>query len=163
MNPDLIPTNADIIPTEIAVIILLELLYGFGYNQLVAYWMKHNLMHVSWTVVIGVTGTLLIPALFWFDTSMLFWQSSLYLIACFAASGTPMIVGSMQRTVQEKDNKKRRPWPTEARKVRDIAVMELSAMAHEIAGRSKENDLHVQDLPDYVNRLHYVIGTLKSV
>lgn len=163
MNPDLIPTNADMMPIEITLIVLVELLYGFGYNQLVAYWSKHNLMHVSWTVVIGVAGTLLIPALFFFDSIMPFWLSSLFLLACFAASGTPMIAGSMQRTVQEKDNKKRRPWPVAALKARDDAVMELSAMAHEIAGRSKENDLHVQDLPDYVNRLHYVIGTLKSV
>jgi len=163
MNPDIIPLRADVIPTEIAVIILLELLYGFGYNQLVAYWMKNNLMHVSWSVVIGVAGTLLIPALFWFDTIMPFWQSLLFLLACFAASGTPMIVGSMQRTVQEKDNKKRKPWPVAASRARDDAVMELNAMANEIAKSVKDNDLHVQDLPDYVNRLHYVIGTLKSV
>lgn len=163
MIPDVIPLRADVIPTEIAVIILLELLYGFGYNQLVAYWSKHNLMHVSWTVVIGVAGTLLIPALFWFDTILPFWQSSLFLLACFAASGTPMIVGSMQRTVQEKDNKKRKPWPIAASRARDDAVMELHAMAHDLAKSVKENDLHVQDLPDYVNRLHSVIGTLKSV
>ncbi len=163
MNPDTIPNYADIMPTEIAVIVLLELLFGLCYNPLVAFWMKNNLMHVSWTVVIGVTATLLIPALFWFDTLMPFWQAILYLTACFAASGTPMIVGSMQRTVQEKDQKKRKPWPVAALRARDDAVMELNAMAADIAKSVKANDLHVQDLPDYVNRLHYVIGTLKSV
>jgi hypothetical protein len=163
MNPDTIPIYADIIPTEIAVIVLLELLFGFFYNALVAYWIKNNLMHVSWTVVIGVAVTLLIPALFWFGNTMPFWQSILYLIAFFAASGTPMIVGSMQRTVQEKDQKKRKPWPVAALRARDDAVMELNAMAADIAKSVKANDLHVQDLPDYVNRLHYVIGTLKSV
>lgn len=163
MNPDITPIYADIIPTEIAVIVLLELLFGFGYNQLVAYWMKNNLMHVSWTVVIGVVATLLIPAPFWFDNTMPFWQSILYLAVCFAASGTPMIAGSMQRTVREKDQKKRKPWPVAALRARDDAVMELNAMADDIAKSVKANDLHVQDLPDYVNRLHYVIGTLKSV
>lgn len=163
MIPDTLPINADIMPTQIAVIILLELLFGFFYNGLVAFWMRNNLMHVSWTVVIGVVATLLIPALFWFGNTMPFWQSILYLIACFAASGTPMIAGSMQRTVQEKDQKKRKPWPVAASRARDEAVMELNAMATDIATSVKENDLHVQDLPDYVNRLHYVIGTLKSV
>jgi len=111
--------NADIIPTEIAVVILTELLFGFGYNQLVAYWTKHNLMHVSWAVVIGVAATLLIPALFWFDTNMPFYLTSLLLLACFAASGTPMIAGSMHRTVQEKENKKRRPLGNAAMRIRD--------------------------------------------
>lgn len=74
-----------------------------------------------------------------------------------------MIVGSMRRTVREKDHKKRRPWPTAAMRVRDDVVMELSSMAHEIADRAKANELSVRDLPDYVNRLHGVIGTLKSV
>jgi len=163
MIPAAIPTNADVIPTEIAVIILPELLFGFGYNQLVAYWTKNNLMHVSWTVVIGVAATLIIPALFWFDTIMPFWQSTLYLLSCFAASGTPMIVGSMHRTVQEKDQKRRRPWPVAALRAREDAVLELTAISHDIARSVKENNLHIQDLPDYVNRLHYVIGTLKSV
>ena len=163
MNPDNIPMNADVIPTTIAVVILIELLFGFGYNQLVAYWTKHNLMHVSWTVVVGVAGTLLVPALFLFKAIMPFWQTSLYLLACFAASGTPMIAGSMHRPGQEKDQKKRKPWPVAASRARDDAVMELSAMARDIAESVKQNNLHVQDLPDYVNRLHYVIGTLKSV
>lgn len=115
--------NADIIPTEIAVVILTELLFGFGYNQLVAYWTKHNLMHVSWAVVIGVAATLLIPALFWFDTNMPFYATSLLLLACFAASGTPMIAGSMHRTVQEKETKKRRPLGNAAMRIRDEVVM----------------------------------------
>ncbi len=155
--------KADIIPLEIALVLLMELLFGLGYNVLVAYWMKHNLMHVSATVVIGVAGTLLIPAASWFDREMPFWLSGILLMLCFTASGVPMIVGSMRRTVREKDNKKRRPWPNAALRVRDDVVMELSSMAHEIADRAKADELRVHDLPDYVNRLHGVIGTLKSV
>lgn len=155
--------NADIFPTEIAVVILIELLFGFGYNALVAYWMKHRLMHVSWTVVIGVAVTLLIPALFWFDRTMPLWEASLLLIGCFAASGTPMIAGSMHRTVLEKDNKKRRPLGNTAMRVRDEMVMELSAMAHDIAEQAKANTISLHDLPDYVNRLHFVIGSLKTL
>lgn len=155
--------NADIIPTEIAVVILTELLFGFGYNQLVAYWTKHNLMHVSWAVVIGVAATLLIPALFWFDTNMPFYLTSLLLLACFAASGTPMIAGSMHRTVQEKENKKRRPLGNAAMRIRDEVVMELNVLANDIAERSKTNLISLQDLPDYVHRLHRQIGSLKTL
>lgn len=155
--------KADIIPTEILLVLLAELLFGLGYNTLVAYWTKHNLMHVSFAVVIGVVVTLLLPAASWFDREMPFWLSGILLMLCFTASGLPMIVGSMRRTVREKDNKKRRPWPNEAKKIRDLVVMELSSMAHEIADRAKADELTVRDLPDYVNRLHGVIGTLKSV
>ena len=75
-----------------------------------------------------------------------------------------MIVGSTRRSVDEsKDRKKRRPWPNAALQARDAAVMELSSLAHEIAEDAKENRIAVLDLPDYVNRLHGVIGTLKNV
>lgn len=155
--------KADLIPTEIAVVILIELLFGLAYNWIVAYWTEHRLMHVSWSVVIGVSGTLLIPALFWFDRSMPFYQAGLLLMLCFAASGTPMIVGSMRRTVARKDNKKRRPLGNTAMGIRDEVVMELAAMAHEIAEKSKADSIRVHDLPDYVNRLHGAIGSLKTL
>lgn len=155
--------NSELIPTEIAVVFLIELLFGLAYNGVVAYWAEHRLMHVSWSVVIGVCGTLLIPALFWFDLSMPFYQSGLLLVACFTASGAPMIVGSMRRTVARKDDKKRRPLGNAAMRIRDDVVMELAAMAHEIAERSKSDSIRVQDLPDYVHRLHGLIGSLKSL
>lgn len=155
------PTNADTMPLEIALVLLTEFLFGLGYNAVVAFWMKNRLVHVSGTVVIGVTGTLLIAGLFWWDTTMAFWQAVALQMMCFTASGIPMIVGSMKRTV--KDQKKRRPWPNAALRVRDDVVMELSTMAREIAEKAKENTLSLKDLPDYVHRLHYVIGILKSV
>lgn len=155
--------NADIIPQVVLIVLLIEFLFGLGYNVLVAWAHKHNLMHVSLSVAIGVAGTVLIPAITWFETEMQFWQAGILLALCFTASGVPMIVGSMKRTVIEKDCKKRRPWPTAAMRVRDDVVMELSSMAHEIAEKAKQSKLTVSDLPDYVNRLHLVIGTLKSV
>lgn len=155
--------NADIIPQEVLIVLLIEFLFGLGYNALVALAHEHKLMHVSFSVVIGVIGTLLIPAVPWFDHKMQFWQAGILLMMCFTASGIPMIVGSMKRTVNEKDNKKRRPWPTAAMRVRDDVVMELSSMAYEIADQAKANELTVRDLPSLVNRLHVVIGTLKSV
>ena len=155
--------KADIIPQEVIIVLLIELLYGFGYNALVAWAHEHKLVHVSVSVAIGVAGTLLIPAAIWFNREMNFWHAGLLLLACFTASGAPMIVGSMRRTVSRKDDKKRRPWPNEAKKVRDLVVMDLSAMAHEIADQAKNGKLTVSDLPDFVDRLHTVIGTLKSV
>jgi len=50
-----------------------------------------------------------------------------------------------------------------ALQAKDAAVMELSSLAREIAEDAKEGKIAVLDLPDYVNRLHGVIGTLKSV
>ena len=156
--------NADGMPTEIILIFVIEFLFGIGYNALVALAHKHKLVHVSTSVVVGVIGTLLIPTVIWFDHEFRFWQAGLLLTGCFTASGIPMIVGSMKRTVVEtKDRKKRRPWPNEAANARDSAVMELTRLAHEIAERSKENKLTLNDLPSYVHRLYQVVGMLKSV
>lgn len=155
--------KADMKAIEIILVLLVEFLFGIGYNLLVAWWHKHRFSHVSISVAIGVMGTLVIPLAFWFDVEMRFWEAGLLLLACFTASGVPMIVGSMKRTAARKDNKKRRPWPNEAKKMRDLVVMELSAMAHEIAEQAKSGELTVRDLPDFVDRLHGVIGTLKSV
>lgn len=148
-------------PMEIAMVVLAELLYGFGYNAAVAVAFRHRLLHVSISVVIGVLGTLLIPALVWFDLTMPFWQSGLLLLACFAASGTPMVLGSMRRTMQ-KDDKRRRKIGNTAGRIRDEIVMDLNALARDIAEKSKDNTV-MQDLPDYVNRIHSLIGSLKTL
>lgn len=153
----------DLTPMSIALVALIEFVFGIGYNALVAFAHDHKLMHVSLSVAIGVAVTLLVPAAAWFDVAMPFWQAGILLALCFAASGVPMIVGSTRRHVLRKDDKKRRPWPNAALKVRDDAVMELSAIAHDIAEKSKTGRLSLNDLPDTVHRLHGVIGILKSV
>ncbi len=161
MNPDTIPLFADIKPTVIALVLLLEFLFGLGYNIGVAYLMKHHLMHVSWTVVLGVTGTLLIPSAFWFDHSFLFWQTGILLMGCFTASGIPMIVGSTKRSVREQ--KKRRPIGNAAARIRDDAVMEVTTIIQDIVQRSKARQLDLNDLIIFMDRLHSVIGMLKSI
>lgn len=154
--------NPDINPQVILIVLLVEVLFGLAYNELVAWAHQHQLMHVSVSVVFGVAGTVLIPAGTWFDDRMPFWQAGILLMLCFAASGIPMIVGSTRRSVAEKDNKKRRPWPTAALRIRDEAMMELSMMANDIAEKARAGELTVMDLPSYVNRLHSVIGMLRS-
>jgi len=74
-----------------------------------------------------------------------------------------MVIGSMRRTVVQKDDKKRRRIGNTAARVRDEVVMDLAAMAHEIAEKAKQESIRVHDLPDYVNRLHGLIGALKSL
>jgi len=156
--------NADINAIEILLTLVVEILFGVGFNALVAWAHENKLWHVSVSVAIGVAGTIIVPAVMWFGVKVTFWQAGLLLLVCFIGSGVPMIVGSTRRSVQErKDQKKRRPWPNAALQAKDAAVMELSRLAHEIAEDAKEGKIAVLDLPDYVNRLHGVIGTLKSV
>lgn len=156
--------NADVNAIEIVLVLVIEILFGVGFNALVAWAHNNRLWHVSVSVAVGVAGTITIPAVMWFGVKVTFWQAGLILLVCFIGSGVPMIVGSTRRSVQErKDQKKRRPWPNAALQAKDAAVMELSSLAREIAEDAKEGKIAVLDLPDYVNRLHGVIGTLKSV
>lgn len=148
-------------PLEIALVVLIEFLFGLGYNAAVAWAHRHRLMHVSHSVVVGVSVTLLIPALAWFDLSMPFWQSGLLLALCFSASGLPMIIGSMRRTV-DKDSKKRRKIGNTAGRIRDGIVMDLNALARDIAESSNDKTL-MQCLPDFINRIHKLIGSLKTL
>ena len=146
--------NPPVSPAEIAAVILAELLFGIGFNRLVTWAHLHNIWHVSISVVIGVTVTVLIPTLTWWRISLDFWLAAALLTACFAASGTPMIIGSMQRSIAE--SHKRRPWPTAALQARDAAVMDLSLLADLVANQETDN-------AKVVHQLHQVIGTLKSV
>lgn len=139
-------------PTLFATL-LVELLFGIGYNALVTWWQKNHLLHVSYQVVLGVAATLLIAAVM-FDQETKFWKDVLVLALCFGASGTPMIVGSNRRTVKE--SHKARPWPTAALQARDGAVMDLSALAEQVANKKVTE-------AQTVNQLYQVIGILKSV
>lgn len=141
-------------PVEILAVLLIELLFGLGFNRLVEWAQGNKVWDVSLSVVIGVSVTLAIPTAWWLQRDLAFWQVTGLLVACFGASGLPMIIGSTRRTVRE--SHKRRTWPTAAAQARDDALMELSALADGIAGKQ------VGDA-QAVNRLHQVIGTLKSV
>lgn len=146
---------------EIAIVFLVEFLFGIAFNQLVHWAQGNRIWHVAVSVVIGVFVTAVIPVLFWWNISLEFWQYCLLMGVCFAGSGLPMIYGSTRRTVAKSHKRKR--WPTAALRVRDEVVMDLSSLAHEIADKAKMNELTVRDLPDYVNRLYSAIGALKSV
>lgn len=141
------------IPLAILILIL-ELLFGIGFNELVKWANKHKMWHVSISVVAGVAMTLLFPAVILMQVHVVFWQSSVFYFVCFTASGVPMIVGSTRQTVKE--NHHRRPLPNHVMKTRDDVVMEISAMLDEIVNNKVE-------VVSVVHRLHQVKGRLKSL
>jgi hypothetical protein len=150
------PTSAPF-PLDIpllSLIVLVELLFGIGFNQLVDWAHQHNLWHVSVSVSIGVAGTLIIPSVALLHLVMPFWQAALVFGACFVASGIPMIVGGTRRTVKE--NHHRRPLPNYAMHIRDDVVMEISKMLDEVVTESVTIAL-------VVHRWHKIIGRLKSM
>ena len=101
--------NADINAIVIVLVLVVEILFGVGFNALVAWAYSVQLWHVSVSVAVGVAGTIVIPAVMWFGVKVTFWQAGLLLLICFIGSGVPMIVGSTRRSVQgRKDQKKRR-------------------------------------------------------
>lgn len=151
-------------PVEIVTgVYLSEALFGIGYNKLVEYAHQHRLWDVSISVTIGVTVTLIIPVAAWYALDLAVWQTALLFVGCFVFSGSPMIVGSLRRTVAESQTHKARPWPTRAAQARDDAIMSLTTLAEEISDMTRAGKLTLQHLPDVVNKLHRIIGTLKSV
>ena len=136
------------------LILLVELLFGIGFNKLVEWAHQHNLWHVSVSVVFGVAGTLVIPSVAFLSVSVPFWQVSLIFGACFVASGIPMIAGGTQRTVKESHH--RRPLPNYAMRIRDDVVMEISKMLDEMVNEGVTLAL-------VVHRWHKIIGRLKSM
>ena len=136
------------------LILLVELLFGIGFNKLVEWAHQHNLWHVSVSVVFGVAGTLVIPSVAFLSVSVPFWQVSLIFGACFVASGIPMIAGGTQRTVKESHH--RRPLPNHAMRVRDDAVMQIKAILDKIVNGGVE-------VVKVVNDLHEIVGKLKSM
>jgi len=152
---------ADILPTEIASVLLGELLFGVAFDSLVTYALKHKLLHVSIAVVIGVAITLLIPALAWFRYEMPFYQAGILLVLCFSASGLPMVIGSMSRTV--KNHKKRQSLGRSASLIRDEAVMEVNTIINDVTAKAQKKELDVNDLVVFIGKLHSLIGMLKSL
>lgn len=147
---------------------LAEALFGLLYNTVVSHLQSWKLWHVSTSVVVGVACTLAIAAAFLWNIEMPFWLAALLFFGCFAASGTPMVIGSWARTIKEarqekSDSHKRREWPTAAKQAREDALQDLSALAHDIAHASERGEISLKHLPGYVNRIYLVIGILKSV
>lgn len=76
-----------------AIVILL--LLGIGYNLLIAEWERKKYLEgfTSLAVVVGVLITLLVEA-------GLNWQAAVLTLICFAASGLPMVAGSIWRYIK---------------------------------------------------------------
>jgi hypothetical protein len=138
----------------LSLILLLELLFGIGFNQLVDWAHQHSLWHVSVSVVVGVAVTLTLPAVVLAHVQVYFWQASLIFGVCFVASGVPMIVGSTRRTVKESHH--RRALPNHAMRVRDEAVMEIKSILDKIVNGGVE-------VVKVVHDLHEIVGKLKSL
>ncbi|MBN8654853.1 MAG: hypothetical protein E6R03_15855 [Hyphomicrobiaceae bacterium] len=151
---------SDIFPT-VYLVVLVELLFGIGYDQVVKWAHANNAWHVSISVIIGVFVTCALFVGFMFDKVLPVWVFGLVLVACFSASGLPMAVGSLRRDV--KDKKKKRPLGKYGAKIRDEVTMELNVMASELSEQVKADTLSVRDLPDIVNRLHHMKSMLKMM
>lgn len=138
----------------LSLIVLVELLFGIGFNQLVDWAHQHNLWHVSVSVIFGVAGTLVIPSVALLHLEIMFWQASIIFAVCFVASGLPMVWGSTRRTVKE--NHHRRPLPNSAMRVRDDVVMQIKSILDKIVNGGVE-------VVKVVHDLHEIVGKLKSM
>lgn len=126
--------------------------FGFGFNALVAWVNRKRAWPVSFSVVIGVAVTLLVPTATFLHTRLAMWQAGLVYLVCFAASGIPMIFGNVQRQTSHKT----RRLGNHAAKVRDSVVMDLSAAIEKIVRKEAE-------VVEVVHVLHQAIGSLKSL
>lgn len=128
--------------------------FGFGFNALVAWVNRKRAWPVSFSVVIGVAVTLLVPTATFLHTRLAMWQAGLVYLVCFAASGIPMIFGNVQR--QTNKSHKARRLGNHAARVRDDVVMNIESMMNEIVngGVAVEKVIH---------RLHQAVGSLKSL
>lgn len=83
--------NSPLFPAEIAAVILAEILFGIGFNRMVNWAHTNKIWHVSISVVIGVSVSVLIPTLLWWRLCLDFWLSAVLMTVCFAASGIPVV------------------------------------------------------------------------
>jgi hypothetical protein len=82
---------------KLIVTVLLGLVaFGFSYNGLVDYLGERKDGYTAFMVVAGVLITL-------GGVAMIDWQAAAIALACFAASGTPMVLGDIARTVQRRE------------------------------------------------------------
>lgn len=81
------------------IIFVALFLFGVGYNFFVA-WLERRGYHEGYVAYLVVAGTLItILATY----SLIGRDAMLLVLACFVASGTPMIVGSCYRHVKERE------------------------------------------------------------
>lgn len=133
--------------------LLVLALFGLGFNALVAWVNSKRAWPVSFSVAIGVAVTLAVPTVTFLHTSLAMWQAGLVYLACFTASGVPMIAGNVHR---QTNSHKTRRLGNHAAKVRDYAVIDLEAAISKIVKKEAE-------VVEVVHTLHQVIGSLKSL
>lgn len=128
-------------------------LFGWLYNWLYEKFGKLAKMYTAFAVALGVLVVMLMGLGFvgLFET--------LYLVALFAAAGTPMIVGDVIRSNREqeahlkeevekakaeakaiRDRKGPREWPNFAKSVRDTTAEELNTLTIKLAVLQGEKD-----------------------
>lgn len=146
------PTFPPVFPLLLCLTVLF--LFGIGFNALVAWVNYRRAWPVSFSVVIGVSVTVIVPTLFFWKHELAFWQSSVLYFLCFVASGSPMIFGNVQR--QTAKSHKTRKLGNHAAQVRDAVVMDLKAEIEKIVRKEAE-------VAEVVHTLHQAIGSLKSL
>lgn len=153
---NLFPMNA------IFPLLLAEFVFGLLYALLIHWISTKNYLQGStaWWVVVGDAFTLFIQWLF-FRESWNPWVTFL----CFACTGAPMVVTYLFRHQMQVEKRIHtpRPWPTRARKVRDQAVMDITAVIVEIETAAKEERITAGLLLGLTNNLHLVKKLLTSV
>lgn len=159
MNPQFPPAS------ELALLALTELLFGFTYNGAVQWFERKNgrlfKFLVSWSVVFGTVGTLTIRVLFFWGWVSAEWQSLLIDLLCFAGSGIPMIIGSMSRAGKPSHKAKRIP-PNARRALEDVTA-EMNRLASDVNEKAQAGEVKAATLIEIVHRLHQWIGMLRSL
>jgi hypothetical protein len=96
----------------VIIVFMVLLLFGIGYNALVA-WLERSgyLRGFIWlAVAIGVGVTLTMIAI-------LDWRAAILVFVGFAASGTPMAIGSISRYVMKRQDERRARMRMQARRM----------------------------------------------
>lgn len=86
---------------QLALAVLLLLLFGVSYNLVVERFQKRTQRYTAELVVFGVIVTLVASGF------IIGWEHALIVMILFAASGIPMIVGSWIRTARDEEEAKR--------------------------------------------------------
>ncbi len=138
--------------STLAIIALASFAFGMFYNWLVDH--AHNLgifePLVSFSVAGGVASTVILAGALLWTFPLTGWQWVLVMLIAFAASGVPMIVGSLNREVR-KVSHHRQVITGAAARARDEVIMDLTLLAAKL------------DSADHVRSLYQIIGTLKAI
>ena len=92
-------------------------MFGCSFNALVDYLKDRSDGYLAMLVTAGVGITLI-------GAAIISWQAAVLLLACFAASGIPMIIGEIARSIQMREKALRRQRliaEADAEKIENIA------------------------------------------